>query len=307
MSRRRRGSRLAGLAITAAVLGAVAAGAAGVWLAQRNRPTPAVIVLGPAQEPTVGQPVAPAPSSVPSPEAPPPPTPRQTDPRVSPRAFPAARAAIIFDDAGGSLDEVEEIIAIGRPVAVAVLPGLAYSSDVARRARIAGLEVLLHLPVEVADEAKALGPGGVTAAMTDAEIHAAVRSGLASVPGVVGVNNHMGSRGSADRRVMRAIMEVVREAGLFFIDSRTTTETVAEAVATELGVPTAARAVFLDNEDEEAAIRQQVRRLITFARERGAAIAIGHVRRRTAGVLASMLDEFDRAGVAIVPLSTLAK
>jgi len=121
------------------------------------------------------------------------------------------------------------------------------------------------------------------------------------------VNNHMGSRGTADRRVMRAVIEVVREAGLFFIDSRTTAETMAESVAADLGVPTARRVVFLDNENEEEPIRQQLRRLITVARERGVAIAIGHVRRRTAGVLVSMLDEFERAGVVIVPPSTLVK
>ncbi|MGQ0548598.1 MAG: divergent polysaccharide deacetylase family protein [Armatimonadota bacterium] len=225
---------------------------------------------------------------------------------MRPPISPPFRAAIIFDDGGGSLDGVEEIITIGRPVAVAVLPGLAYSGDVARWARAAGLDVLLHLPVESADD-RALGPGGVTVAMNDAEIHAVVRSGLASVPGAVGVNNHMGSKGTADRRVMRAIIEVVREAGLYFIDSRTTAETVAESVAVDLGVPTAARAVFLDNQNEDDAIRQQVRRLIALARERGSAIAIGHVGRRTAGVLASMLDEFERAGVVLVPPSMLVR
>ena len=201
---------------------------------------------------------------------------------------------------------MEDIIAIGRPAAVAILPGLAYSATVARRGRAAGLEVLLHLPIE-ADDGRALGPGGVTVSMSDAEIHGAVRSGLASVPGAIGVNNHMGSKGTADRRVMRAVIEAVREAGLFYVDSRTTAETLGESVATELGVPTAARAVFLDNENDDEAIRQHVRRLITLARERGAAIAIGHVRRRTARVLGTMLDEFERAGVAIVPPSTLVK
>ncbi|MGH2375288.1 MAG: divergent polysaccharide deacetylase family protein, partial [bacterium] len=307
MSRRRKGSRLAGFAILAAVAGAVAAGVVGFWLGQSTRPSARVVVLGPAPESTVSRPpVAPTPSGVPSlqPPAQPGPAPRQTGSLATPPGALQFQAAIIFDDAGGSPDDVEEIVAIGRPAAVAVLPGLAYSADVARRSRAAGLEVLFHLPVESADD-RALGPGGVTVAMSDAEIHGAVRSGLASVPGAVGVNNHMGSKGTADRRVMRAVVEAVREAGLFFIDSRTTAETVGESVATELGVPTAARAVFLDNENDEDAIRAQVRRLITLARERGAAIAIGHVRRRTARVLGTMLDEFERAGVAIVPPSTL--
>lgn len=307
--RRRKGSRLAGFAILAAVAGAVAAGVVGFWLGQSTRPSARVVVLGPAPQPTESRhPVAPAPSAVPSPQPPaqPAPAPRQTQPRVTPRAPAQFQAAIIFDDAGGSPDDVEAIIAIGRPAAVAVLPGLAYSAEVARRSREAGLEVLLHLPME-AEDGQALGPGGVTVSMSDAEIHGVVRSGLESVPGAIGVNNHMGSRGTVDRRVMRAVIEVVREAGLFFIDSRTTAETVGESVASELGVPTAARAVFLDNDNSDDAIRRQVQRLIALARERGAAIAIGHAGRRTAGVLGTMLEEFERAGVAIVPPSALVK
>ncbi len=309
MGRRRKGSRLAGFAVLAAVAGAVAAGVVGFWLGQSTRPAARVVVLGPAPRPTVSRhPVAAAPSVVPSPEPPaqPRPAPHQTEPRITPRAPAQFQAALIFDDAGGSPDDVEAIIAIGRPAAVAVLPGLAYSADVARRSRAAGLEVLLHLPLE-AEDGQALGPGGVTLSMTDAEIHSVVRSDLESVPGAIGVNNHMGSKGTADRRVMRAVMEVARDAGLFYIDSRTTAATMGESMAAELGVPTAARAVFLDNENDDEAIRRQVRRLITLARQRGAAIAIGHAGRRTARVLGTMLDEFERAGVAIVPPSALVK
>lgn len=227
----------------------------------------------------------------------------------APRAEPAAayRVAIVFDDAGGSLADVEAIIEIGRPVAVAVLPGLAYSGEVARRARAAGLEVLLHLPIEADDDTKALGPGAVTVAMSDDEIRAAVRAGLASVPGAVGVNNHMGSKGTADRRVVRAILEVVRDRHLFFLDSRTTVETVVEPVAAELGVPVARRLVFLDNDEHEVAIREQVRRLVATARERGTAIAIGHAPRQTPRIVAGMVEEIERAGVAIVPVSTLMR
>jgi len=213
--------------------------------------------------------------------------------------------AVIFDDAGGRLADVEEIIAIGRPVTVAVLPGLAHSAEVARRARAAGLEVLLHLPVEPNDSTQALGPGGITVDMDDAAIQATVRADLASVPGAVGVNNHMGSKGTADRRVMRAILGVVKERGLFFLDSVTTPKSVAGPVATEVGVRAAARTVFLDNVDEEEAIRGQIQHLIALARARGTAIAIGHAQRLTPRVVASMRDEFDRQRVMFVPLSTL--
>jgi polysaccharide deacetylase 2 family uncharacterized protein YibQ len=220
---------------------------------------------------------------------------------------PVGRVAIIFDDAGGSLEDVEAIIAIGRPVTVSVLPGLAYSSEVARRARAAGLEVLLHLPMEPDDGTRPLGPDGVTAAMDDAEIRATVRRALGSVPGAIGINNHMGSRGTADPRVMRAVLETAKAEGLFFVDSRTTVRTVVIDVAAAVGVPAASRTLFLDNDETDEAILHEIRRLMDLARTRGAAIAIGHAQRRTPRLVAAMRDEFDRRGVAIVPLSTLVR
>lgn len=205
------------------------------------------------------------------------------------------------------MEDVEEIIAIGQPVTVAVLPGLAHSSEVARRASAAGLEVLLHLPVESGDPTQPLGPMGVTVSMDGARIRAAVLEGLRSVPGAAGVNNHMGSRGTADRRVMRAIMEVVRDQGLFFLDSRTTPDSVVGAVAAEVGARFAVRTVFLDNVDEEEAIRTEIQRVIAVARARGEAIAIGHAQRLTPRVVAQMRGEFDRQGITLVPLSALVR
>lgn len=242
------------------------------------------------------------------------PAPVATDaPRAEPQPTAGAvspsrpRLAIIFDDAGGSLAHVEDIIAIGRPVAVAILPHLAHSAEAARRTKAAGLEVLLHLPVEPEDDAKAMGPGGITTTMEDADIRTVVHSDLDSVPGAVGINNHMGSKGTADYRVMRVILDVVRGAGLFYVDSVTTPHTITAPVAEEIGVRTAARTIFLDNENDETAIRRQVARAIIVAKERGSAIAIGHAQRLTPRVVMAMLPEIDRAGVVLVPVSTLVK
>jgi polysaccharide deacetylase 2 family uncharacterized protein YibQ len=314
VSRRSSRRRTARREITAAVVVvALAAFAAGWWLATQTRSPfsggpPARPRSAPqaarSPAPTPARPAAPArPEATPGPSqplpepAPPPPRRNGSPPRL----------AIIFDDAGGSLAHVEDIIALGRPVTVAVLPRLAHSAEVARRARAAGLDVLLHLPVEPEDDTKAMGPGGVTTMMDDAEIRAVVRADLETVPGAVGVNNHMGSKGTADYRVMRAVLEVVRGAGLFFVDSVTTPRSIVAPVAEEIGVRTAARAVFLDNEDDAAAIRRQIARAVAVARERGSAIAIGHAQRLTPRVVLSMLGEIDRAGVVLVPVSTLVR
>ncbi|HEY6102436.1 MAG TPA: divergent polysaccharide deacetylase family protein [bacterium] len=222
------------------------------------------------------------------------------------RPVAAARVAVIFDDAGGSLEDVEAIIALGRPVTIAVLPGLRFSRDVAERTRAAGLEVFLHLPIE-ADPPQPMGPGGIAVAMTDEEIAVMVRDGLDTVPGAIGVNNHMGSRGTADARVMRAVLGVVKARGLIWVDSRTTIHTVGAELAGQMGIPTASRQVFLDNDDRPEAIRVQITRLIEIARRNGEAIAIGHAHRRTAQVLREMLSEFDHADIELVPASGLAR
>ncbi len=220
---------------------------------------------------------------------------------------PRARVAIIFDDAGGSVADVEAIIALRRPVVVSILPGLRYSREVAERARAAGLEVFLHLPLEPEDVSKesAMGPGGITSGMTDEEIAATVREDLLSVPGALGVNNHMGSKGTADERVMRAVLGVLHERRLMFVDSMTSSGSIAGRLAREMNIPTGVRAMFLDNDDEPAAIRAQLLRLIALAKQRGAVIAIGHAQRRTSKVLLEMLDVFEQQGVELVPISTM--
>ncbi len=220
---------------------------------------------------------------------------------------PSARVAIIFDDAGGDLAQLEAILALDRPVTVSVLPGLRFSREIALRAQEAGLDVLLHLPLEAQDGGHALGPGGITSAMSDEEIAQVVTADLQVVPGAVGLNNHMGSKGTADERVMRAVLGVVKSRSLIFVDSVTSPNSVAGRLAAELQVPTAARAVFLDNRNQADAIRAQMRHLINTALQRKEAVAIGHATRLTPRVLNEMLAEFDRQEIALVPVSALVK
>src|SRR5690606_11455956 len=164
---------------------------------------------------------------------------------------------------------------------VAVIPFLPLSEEHAQRARAAGHEVIVHLPMEPLNPDIELGPGGVYVAMDDEAIAEAVAAALAAVPGNVGMNNHMGSRATMEPRVMRAVLGVLREEQKFFVDSFTTAATVGPAVAREMAVPYAVNQVFLDHEDDEEAIRAQLRRLADLARQRGAAVGIGHVRPRT--------------------------
>lgn len=217
------------------------------------------------------------------------------------------RVAVIFDDAGYSLRAAREVMALPRPVTISVLPGLPFSTPIAEEAASRGVQIILHLPVQPDNPALDPGPGEITVDMTDEAIARTVESDFATVPGAVGANNHMGSRGTADPRVMRAILGVVKAHDLFFVDSLTSPRSVAAQTARAMGVPTAVRAVFLDNQDDETYVRAQFHALIQAAQTRGQAIAIGHVGKVTARVLRDMLPEFDEAGIRFVPVSGLVR
>jgi polysaccharide deacetylase 2 family uncharacterized protein YibQ len=270
-----------------------------------------------ATRPAVSRPSPPP--AVPRQERPQPPSPQppRQNPEVSraPAVVPGPavgrtgrpRVAVIFDDAGYGLKAAREIEAIGRPVTISVLPHLPYSNLIAEEAPGRGVQVILHLPMEPDNDTIKLGEGGIKIAMSDEEIRQTVVADLASVPGAVGANNHMGSLGTADTRVMRAVLEEMRSRRLFFVDSVTSPRSVAAQVAREMGVPTTARAVFLDNQDDEEYVRGQFRALIAVALARGQAVAIGHVGKVTARVLVSLLPEFDEAGIQLVRISDLVR
>ena len=261
---------------------------------------------------------APVPPSAPAPRGAEPRVPRDNPegsqspavapaPPVAPDASGHPRVAVIFDDAGYSLRTAREVMALPRPVTISVLPGLPFSTPVAEEASSRGVQVILHLPVQPDNAALDLGPGGITVDMTDDAIARTVASDFAAVPGAVGANNHMGSRGTADPRVMRAILGAVKARRLFFVDSLTSPRSVAADTARAMGVPTAVRAVFLDNQDDDTYVRAQFHALIRVAQTRGQAIAIGHVGKVTARVLREMLPEFDEAGIRFVPASALVR
>ncbi|MEX0879424.1 MAG: divergent polysaccharide deacetylase family protein [Thermoanaerobaculia bacterium] len=216
--------------------------------------------------------------------------------------------AIVIDDLGNELGPAERIAGWRDPVAGAVLPGLRFSAASARTLSRGGKEVLLHLPMEPAGYPNVRpGPGVILRTQSDPEIVRILEEDLDSVPGAVGVNNHMGSAATADPRVMRTVARVLSGRGLFFLDSRTTDATVAERVAEESWVPAARRRVFLDDVSTEAAVRAQLAELVRRARKEGSAIAIGHPYPATLAVLERDLPGLVKEGVRVVRVTELVK
>lgn len=214
------------------------------------------------------------------------------------------RIAIVIDDLGRSVASVDALLALGEPLTFAVLPFETETPQVARRLSEANAEILLHLPMEARGGANP-GPGALKLAMSRDELQRETRAAIAAVPGAAGVNNHMGSALAADGPAMTAVLEVLGEDGLFFLDSRTAADTRGYAIARKLGLPAAERNVFLDNERDTAAIARQLQELFHLARSRGGAIAIAHPYAETLSALRAELPRAREAGIEVVPLSQL--
>jgi polysaccharide deacetylase 2 family uncharacterized protein YibQ len=243
------------------------------------------------------------------------PTPKPTakpQPTATPRPKPSAdargRLAILLDDAGQNTDLLARATQLHEAVGVAVLPFLPSSAEVAAEMHRAGHEIWLHLPMEPEGyPGNDPGPGAVFVEMSDREIRETVHAAINNVPHVVGVNNHMGSRATADLRTMTWVMQELAARGMAFIDSRTTIRTVAEDAARSQGVKVARRHVFLDNERSAAAIRRQLDEAVYRSRLDGYAIAIGHLDPVTVGVLEEEIHKLSKRSVDIVRPSVLVR
>ena len=214
----------------------------------------------------------------------------------------------MIDDLGNDPAAVRRISRWPYPVTGAVLPDLPGSAPAARELEESGKEVLLHLPMEPHGYPDVRpGPGVVLRSQSEEEIGRTLETDLASVPGAVGVNNHMGSAATADARVMRAVAGVLARRGLFFVDSRTTDATVARAAAERARVPSASRRVFLDDVATDGGVREALEDLVAKARREGAAIAIGHPYAITLAVLERELPRLASREVELVRVSELVK
>ncbi len=231
---------------------------------------------------------------------------RPETPTVSARGS-SPRLAIIIDDLGYDRASADALFGLHFPLTVSVLPNHPHSSDVAEEAHRRGYQVMLHLPMESSNggarpEAIELRPG-----MKPEQASRLLSVMLDTVPYAVGVNNHQGSLATADPQLMAAIMPVLRERDLFFIDSRTTTATVAYDAAVRAGVPAASRKVFLDDVQTPQAVKQQLATAERNARRDGFAIAIGHPYPATLQALQQDLPQLKAHGVSLVFASQVVR
>lgn len=207
-----------------------------------------------------------------------------------PAARPGATLVFVLDDGGQNLSDLQHYLNLPFPVAVAVLPQLAYSVESARRVRASGRhELLLHQPMQAVNLSVNPGPGAITPEMTTTEIDAIVRKNLLEIGPVAGMNNHEGSLITESKVKIGKVIEICQKQGIFFLDSRTTAATAAPQAALELGAQIWERDVFLDNTQNRADILEQIQRGLAVANKKGYAIMIGHV--WSGGNLAQIMEE----------------
>jgi polysaccharide deacetylase 2 family uncharacterized protein YibQ len=217
------------------------------------------------------------------------------------------KAAIVIDDFGYNMNNLDRLFAVKRAVTFSVLPNLPYSKRIASLASSRGYEVILHLPLESNDKAAPAETGTIRTGMNEKEILALLEKDIASVPELSGVSNHQGSKATEDNRSISIVLSDLSKRSLYFFDSLVTDKSVCREAAARTGVPYAKRDIFLDNENSPEYIEKQMLSLRRMAFKYGSVIAVCHDRKNTIAVLNKMMPELAEEGIRFVYLSEMVK
>lgn len=216
------------------------------------------------------------------------------------------KVAVLIDDIGYDPGALKKLLAIEAPMAFSVLPRTPHSRSSAEAIHRTGREVLLHLPMEPHGyPARDPGQGALFVSMQAREIRRTLEEDMRSVPHAEGVNNHMGSRFMEEREPLKAVFDVLRGRGLYFVDSLTTDASAAREVAAETGVPFAARDQFIDDAEDRSWARTHLERLLETREQWTELLLIGHPYPETVAALEEMIPQFQSRGIEFVPLSAV--
>ncbi len=212
--------------------------------------------------------------------------------------------AIIVDDMGNHYRNGMELINMPYPLTLAFLPQRQHTESLSKLAHLHKKEVMLHAPMENT-LGLALGHGALTSEMSEQEFKQSLRQSIEAIPHIAGVNNHMGSRLTTQSNAMKWVMETLVHYPFYFVDSRTSAQSVAARTARRYAIPNMSRDIFLDHEQTRDFVRQQFNKLIEVAEKNGSAIAIAHPHRVTIDYLSLALPRLDERGIRIATVSSL--
>ncbi len=225
--------------------------------------------------------------------------------RTIPQAEPY-RIAIIIDDMGMNTPIAKQFVQLSFPLTFSIFPYAPHALEVAKLFHDARQQIMLHVPMEPHGYPDVdPGPGALLGSMNDQQLLSRFRKELSAIPGIVGINNHMGSKLTENRHIMALLMNCLQDKPLFFIDSRTIAGTVAFDEAIKAGIPAGQRDVFLDNIQDEQYILAQLRKLIAIAQIKKTAVGIGHPYPETVAALRRVGQLTQESRVSIVPVSKL--
>lgn len=188
-----------------------------------------------------------------------------------------AQLIFVFDDGGQNLAHLESFLKLPIPITIAVLPRLVHSVESAQKIRNSGKELILHQPMQALNSKVNPGPGAITPQMSEDEIIATLFYNINEIGPIAGMNNHEGSAITADAEKMAVILKMANEEGIYFLDSRTNSETKVPYVANLMGYSYYERNIFLDNEKTNENALQELKKGLAIANKNGSVIMIGHI------------------------------
>ena len=231
----------------------------------------------------------------------------EPEPLSLPTIAPGRGVALIMDDVGYDMHALKRILDLSIPVAISIIPGAPFASESASLAHQHGQTVMLHLPMEplVPKYQKRMTDTFLRVDMSESELRHTFLQDLKGIPYVEGVNNHMGSRLTQLERPMSLVMRICREKGLFFIDSKTSSSSVAAKLAASMGITWASRRYFLDHQPDEQAMEQAWNNAKECAKKGDQCILIAHPHEETISFLEKHLTKDDM--VNMLPVKRLLK
>lgn len=215
--------------------------------------------------------------------------------------------AIVIDDMGVDRRRTAKVSDLPGPLTASFLTYAPNGAAQAKEARAKGHELMIHVPMEPSSAAVDPGPGALRVGMSRDAILRNLDKGLSNYTGFVGINNHMGSRFTADAKGMEPVIAAVKARGLLWLDSRTSPDSVGIRLAQKAGVPFAERHVFLDHHNSLKGVLEQLDKVEQTARRYGHAVAIGHPKDHTIAGLKQWLPTLAGKGFVLVPLSTIVR
>jgi polysaccharide deacetylase 2 family uncharacterized protein YibQ len=211
--------------------------------------------------------------------------------------------ALIIDDIGYSFSRLRRFLKLEVPITFSILPRLPKSRILAIEIHSEGHEIMLHQPMEPHNPRCDPGPGALHVGDGPDTIVRIMEENISEMSFAAGVNNHMGSRFTECCTEVHEALSVVKNKGLFFVDSLTSSRSEAYKVAIRLGMVTARRNIFLDNVVNESAVLSQLQRLQRRAMRHGHAVGIGHPFPETAWAIRQFLRRVKHDNVTMVYVS----